>query len=63
MMEANVKRFVGRQYNYNQVPNPLVEGLVFWAFGPASPEQVAVWNTRIEGQKAENRMVLGLEQN
>jgi hypothetical protein len=62
-MNESKRRYVRRQYNYNRVPNPLVEGLVSYSFGPGSEAQQAAWSSQIEGQQAENRMALALEEN
>jgi hypothetical protein len=38
MLEAE-RKYISRQSNYQRVPHPLVEGLIFMAVSPPYPEQ------------------------
>jgi hypothetical protein len=48
-MEEATRKYVTRQYNYNRVPNPLLEGLVFASFGP------------VDGETAKERLIAFVE--
>ena len=54
------QQFIARQYNYNRVPNPLVEGLVFASVRGMNDAELA---DRIDQLKAENEAVEELEYN
>jgi len=60
VMTPAMRRFVARQSSYEQVPNPLVEGLLFANFGGISQEET---NKRIGVLQAENELVKITESN
>ena len=57
------QRLIQRQYNYNRVPHPLMEGLVLFSFGTSSPEAELRLLESIEQMQNENELVKVSESN
>ena len=55
MNEAE-RKYVARQYNYNRVPHPLLEGLVFLSFGPVTPQKAAEYIDAVREKMMENEL-------
>lgn len=62
MNEAE-RKYIARQYNYNRVPHPLLEGLVFVSFGPVSAGDAAQAMQNMIRKIEENETAKLLEKN
>ena len=62
MNEAE-RKHVARQYNYNRVPHPLMEGLVFVGFGPVTPQKAFKYIEAMREKIEENETTKILDSN